>query len=226
MAKKGEFPTRAAWIWPFFRGSTGVIRPAWRDLFSTEIPATADVARELCRLGDALYWRYKLVEILTKNYTTVAKVKWGPARAEWRSSCIKFKRSGRRDAPRAVKWWSWWDKWCWRGWIWTDGVELACSYWTAWEDWFRSTGTSQRKWRATCESTHLIPWSTWTLLRHAPSVKMFLTFGCTRVGFLGMWTFMIANVFIAQILVHLLTVLSLMIYLVLYLPIQSLSSVQ
>ncbi|CAF97185.1 unnamed protein product [Tetraodon nigroviridis] len=40
-----------------------------------EIPAVAEVARELCRLGDALYWRYKLVEILTKNYTTVAKVK-------------------------------------------------------------------------------------------------------------------------------------------------------
>lgn len=167
MAKKGECPTRAAWVWPFFRGSMGVIRPVWRDLFSPEISATAEVARELCRLGDALYWRYKLVAILTKNYTTVAKVKWGPTRAEGRSSCIKFKRSRRRDAPRTVKWWSWWNKWFWRGWIWTDGVELACLHWTEWEDWFRSTGTSQRKWRATCQSTHLIPWSTWTLLRHA-----------------------------------------------------------
>lgn len=45
------------------------------DLSSPEIPATAEVARELRRLGDALYWRYKLVEILTKNYTAVAKVK-------------------------------------------------------------------------------------------------------------------------------------------------------
>lgn len=64
---------------PFLRGgggeSTRVIQPVWRHLFSTEIPATTEVARELCRLGDALYWRYKLVEILTKNYTTVAKVK-------------------------------------------------------------------------------------------------------------------------------------------------------
>lgn len=67
--------------------------------FSTEIPATAEVARELCRLGDALYWRYKLVEILTKNYTTVAKVKWGAAGAEWRSSCVKFK-SGLEDGKR------------------------------------------------------------------------------------------------------------------------------
>ncbi|TWW66436.1 hypothetical protein D4764_20G0004680 [Takifugu flavidus] len=40
-----------------------------------EIPATAEVARELRRLGDALYWRYKLVELLTKNYTAVAEGK-------------------------------------------------------------------------------------------------------------------------------------------------------
>lgn len=148
MAKKGECPTLAACICRFFfQVSTRVIRPVWRDLFFTEIPATVEVARELCRLGDALYWRYKLVEILTKNYTTVAKVKWGPTRAKWRSSCVKFKPSVRRDAPQAAKWWSRWDKWSWRCWIWTDRVELGCSYWTEWEDWSRSTGTSQRKWR-------------------------------------------------------------------------------
>lgn len=48
--------------------------------FSTPPPsdlsaAVVDVARELRQLGDTLYWRYKLLEILTKNYKTVTKIK-------------------------------------------------------------------------------------------------------------------------------------------------------
>lgn len=37
--------------------------------------AVALCALELRQRGDELYWRYKLLEILVKNYKTVAKVK-------------------------------------------------------------------------------------------------------------------------------------------------------
>lgn len=37
--------------------------------------AVVDVAHELRQLGDTLYWRYKLLEILAKNYKTVTKIK-------------------------------------------------------------------------------------------------------------------------------------------------------
>lgn len=76
MAQKGECP---APTWAVLFGICVCDLDVWRDLSSPEIPATAEVARELRRLGDALYWRYKLVELLTKNYTAVAKVKWGRA---------------------------------------------------------------------------------------------------------------------------------------------------
>lgn len=32
-------------------------------------------ARELRQAGDELYWRYKLLEILIKNYKTVSKIR-------------------------------------------------------------------------------------------------------------------------------------------------------
>lgn len=42
-----------------------------------DLPATVELcARELRQVGDKLYWRYKLLEILLKNYETVTKIKW------------------------------------------------------------------------------------------------------------------------------------------------------
>lgn len=97
-----------------------------------------------------------------------------------------LKRSGRRKKTRhrRQKWWIWWDKRRWRCWKRTDGEELGCSYWTEWEDWVGSTGSSQRKWREGLRINNT--WrrgSTWTHLRHAPYVKRFLTLWCTKMGF-------------------------------------------
>ncbi|XP_037609345.1 phorbol-12-myristate-13-acetate-induced protein 1 [Sebastes umbrosus] len=41
-----------------------------------DLSATIDhCAHELRRVGDELNWRYKLLEILIKNYKTVTKIK-------------------------------------------------------------------------------------------------------------------------------------------------------
>lgn len=40
---------------------------------SSDLAAT--VAHELRQIGDTLYWRYKLLEILIKNYKTVSKIR-------------------------------------------------------------------------------------------------------------------------------------------------------
>lgn len=37
--------------------------------------AVALCAQELRQVGDELYWRYKLLEILMKNYKTVTKIR-------------------------------------------------------------------------------------------------------------------------------------------------------
>ncbi|XP_050928767.1 phorbol-12-myristate-13-acetate-induced protein 1 [Lates calcarifer] len=43
---------------------------------TNEIAAVVDLcALELRQIGDGLYWRYKLLEILIKNYKTVTKIK-------------------------------------------------------------------------------------------------------------------------------------------------------
>uniref|UniRef100_A0A3B5RFA9 Phorbol-12-myristate-13-acetate-induced protein 1 n=1 Tax=Xiphophorus maculatus TaxID=8083 RepID=A0A3B5RFA9_XIPMA len=40
------------------------------------LPAAAELcARELRQVGDKLYWRYKLLEMLLKNYETLNKIK-------------------------------------------------------------------------------------------------------------------------------------------------------
>lgn len=41
---------------------------------SSDLAATV-VAHELRQIGDTLYWRYKLLEILIKNYETVSKIR-------------------------------------------------------------------------------------------------------------------------------------------------------
>lgn len=44
-------------------------------LFSEHTATVKHCAHELRKVGDALDWRYKLLEILTKNYKNVIKVK-------------------------------------------------------------------------------------------------------------------------------------------------------
>lgn len=41
----------------------------------SDLKVTADLARELCLLGDALYWKFKLLKIVLENYKAVAKIK-------------------------------------------------------------------------------------------------------------------------------------------------------
>ncbi|KAL3041242.1 hypothetical protein OYC64_019443 [Pagothenia borchgrevinki] len=46
------------------------------DMTSHDLAATIDTcAYELRRVGDGFYWRYKLLEILLKNYHNVTKIK-------------------------------------------------------------------------------------------------------------------------------------------------------
>ncbi|CAN9504533.1 unnamed protein product [Ophioblennius macclurei] len=41
-----------------------------------DVTATVDFcAHELRKIGDELFWKYKLLEILIKNYKTVAKIR-------------------------------------------------------------------------------------------------------------------------------------------------------
>ncbi|XP_070845570.1 phorbol-12-myristate-13-acetate-induced protein 1 [Chaetodon trifascialis] len=41
-----------------------------------DLTATVDhCAHELRQIGDRLYWRYKLLQILIQNYKTVTKIK-------------------------------------------------------------------------------------------------------------------------------------------------------
>ncbi|KAI4799333.1 hypothetical protein KUCAC02_017003 [Chaenocephalus aceratus] len=45
-------------------------------LTSADLAATIDTcAYELRQVGDGFYWRYKLLEILLKNYHNVTKIK-------------------------------------------------------------------------------------------------------------------------------------------------------
>lgn len=45
-------------------------------LSPSDLTATVDYcAHELRQVGDSLYWRYKLLDILIKNYKTVTKIK-------------------------------------------------------------------------------------------------------------------------------------------------------
>lgn len=39
------------------------------------------MARELRQLGDALYWRHKLLELLIRNYKAAHGIKWGASRS-------------------------------------------------------------------------------------------------------------------------------------------------
>lgn len=48
------------------------------DFFSclTDLPTADELcARELRQVGDKLYWRYKLLEMLLKNYEAVNQIK-------------------------------------------------------------------------------------------------------------------------------------------------------
>ncbi|XP_072227921.1 phorbol-12-myristate-13-acetate-induced protein 1 [Leuresthes tenuis] len=40
-----------------------------------EVDAVVFCARELRQIGDELYWRYKMLEILIRNYKTVTQIK-------------------------------------------------------------------------------------------------------------------------------------------------------
>lgn len=101
----------------------------------SDLPAAAVVncGKELRQVGDELYWRYRLLEILIRNYKNVTKVKWDVMwKYKWRS-WIFFSKPGihsqsRRvldtDSPLVAKWWlsSWITlvrtPW-WRCWMWT-----------------------------------------------------------------------------------------------------------
>lgn len=61
-----------------------------------------DLARELRQFGDDLYWRYKLLEILVKNYKTVTIIKWdvmSTYRKRIRTCCVL---DGTRGLSRRV----------------------------------------------------------------------------------------------------------------------------
>ncbi len=54
-------------------------QPNLSELYAlpSDLAATVDhCAHELRQIGDRLYWRYKLLEILIKNYKTVTNIKW------------------------------------------------------------------------------------------------------------------------------------------------------
>lgn len=44
-------------------------------LFFEELQIAVEVAHELRQLGDALYWRYKLLELLIRNYRAAHRIK-------------------------------------------------------------------------------------------------------------------------------------------------------
>lgn len=46
------------------------------------------MAQELRQIGDALYWRYKLLEILIRNYKATQKIKWDAVRSHKEESCL------------------------------------------------------------------------------------------------------------------------------------------
>lgn len=48
------------------------------------------MARELRQIGDVLYWRYKLLEILIRNYKATHKIKWDAVWGHNEESCLIF----------------------------------------------------------------------------------------------------------------------------------------
>lgn len=78
-----------------------IYREYWSYLYlSVSISApdtTATVhhcARELRQIGDGLYWRYKLLEMLLKNYKTVANIKWADMTSKFSKRKFIFCKSG------------------------------------------------------------------------------------------------------------------------------------
>ncbi|XP_075312724.1 phorbol-12-myristate-13-acetate-induced protein 1 isoform X1 [Odontesthes bonariensis] len=43
--------------------------------FTSEVAAVVLCAHELRQIGDEIYWRYKMLEILIRNYNTVTQIK-------------------------------------------------------------------------------------------------------------------------------------------------------
>lgn len=51
------------------------VRVFYLFIFAKEPPIAVEVAHGLRELGDALYWRYKLLELLIRNYKAAHRIK-------------------------------------------------------------------------------------------------------------------------------------------------------
>lgn len=156
---------------------------------SSDLAATV-VAHELRQIGDTLYWRYKLLEILIKNYETVSKIRWNVP-SKWKRD-IGFSLNWKAFTAKVEESWIRTHH-CWQNGDSQVGCKLVETPW--WRCWILTVRgllsySKLELCKAICGSIRSDPWEQkWNAWMEAVCWTM-LTVTCILYILLYMWAYM------------------------------------